>query len=290
MLNDSFIPVAIDQWYERRQKDAKGEFYRKIAGQGPRNDFQLTTQGHYACDAAGKLYGFNGNHIDLTKLKSLLKKTLTEFDSATYADVKAIEVGTPDSRFNYTPPEDGLVCLVLSKVLGGYEEPKNVRDVAFQKSVGQDTFWIQTEEKKAIIKAVKENGEIPQAIKQRIARFHLVDNTRGEPSHWTAEQIESMTMEVADGVVTGSVKLETEDGKRGYAASLYGHIETTKDSVTRFDLVAEGEFFGQGPYTRWAPKGKFPLAITFKLVDGQAQENQAIPQGAKGWLGGYYNR
>ena len=40
MLRTQFIAVAIDQAYQRRQQDAEGEFYRKIAGQGPRNNFQ----------------------------------------------------------------------------------------------------------------------------------------------------------------------------------------------------------------------------------------------------------
>jgi hypothetical protein len=44
-LKSRFVPVALDQAYQRRQNDAEGEFYRKIAGQGPRNDFDDTTQG-----------------------------------------------------------------------------------------------------------------------------------------------------------------------------------------------------------------------------------------------------
>jgi len=47
MLQTRFVPVAIDQAYQRRQKDTEGDFYRKIAGQGPRNNFQGTTQGFY---------------------------------------------------------------------------------------------------------------------------------------------------------------------------------------------------------------------------------------------------
>ena len=53
MLKSRFIPVAIDQAYQRRQKDAEGEFYRKIAGQSPRNNFNSTTQGFYVATASG---------------------------------------------------------------------------------------------------------------------------------------------------------------------------------------------------------------------------------------------
>ena len=82
MLQEEFIPVALDQWYERRQQDAKGEFYRKIAAQGPRNDFEQTTQGHYVCDATGKLFGFNGNHCLLYTSPSPRDATLSRMPSS----------------------------------------------------------------------------------------------------------------------------------------------------------------------------------------------------------------
>ena len=47
MLQDQFVPVAFDQWYQRKQEDVEGRFYQKIANQGPRNDMNLTTQGFY---------------------------------------------------------------------------------------------------------------------------------------------------------------------------------------------------------------------------------------------------
>ena len=61
MLREDFVPVAIDQAYERRQKDNEGEFYRRIAGQGPRKDFDNTTQGFYVATAAGDLLLYNNN-------------------------------------------------------------------------------------------------------------------------------------------------------------------------------------------------------------------------------------
>jgi len=288
MLKEDFVPVALDQWYERRQKDAKGDFYRKIAGQGPRNNFEHTTQGHYACTASGKLLGFNNNHIDLTRVKSMLKKARNDFDADAYKDVTPIERGKLDPKYDLNPPADGLVVRVYSKILGGYEEPQDVRASVFQKSTGQDIFWIQADEKKALIKIVNEDGNVPAAIAQRIARFHLIDNTRGEPPRWTFEEIKSIKMTVKDGVIEGAVKLSTEDGNRGYDANLFGHVEVDGDSVTRFDLVAEGKFWGEGQHTGWAPKGKFPLAITFQITDPEETGNQAVPHGAKGWFGGYY--
>ena len=80
MLQTEFIPVAIDQAYQRRQKDTEGEFYRKIAGQGPRNNFQGTTQGFYIATPAGKLLLYNNNR-DPQKIRRLLTEKLAQFKS-----------------------------------------------------------------------------------------------------------------------------------------------------------------------------------------------------------------
>ena len=74
MLRTRFVPVAIDQAYQRRQQDAEGEFYRKIAGQGPRSNFQSTTQGFYIATAQGKLLLYNNNR-DPVKVQRLMKET-----------------------------------------------------------------------------------------------------------------------------------------------------------------------------------------------------------------------
>ena len=134
-LKEDFIPVAIDQWYERRQKDTKGDFYRKIAGQGPRKDFNRTTQGRYVCDSNGKLYAYNNNRGP-DRILEEMKKALASF-KADKIDSKAIKEEKKDPRFNFTAPENGLVLRVHSKVLDGYTPNDDWRDV-FQRSIGRD--------------------------------------------------------------------------------------------------------------------------------------------------------
>jgi hypothetical protein len=52
-------------------------------------------------------------------------------------------------------------------------------------------------------------------------------------------------------------------------------------------MVALGDFWGEGRYTRRAPSGKFPLAISFTLADGTDIADPLPPQAARGWLRGY---
>lgn len=283
MLKTRFIPVAIDQAYQRRQKDAEGEFYRKIARQGPRSNFNGTTQGFYIATAGGKLMLYNNNR-DVPKVRRLMKSRLAEFKKRGYAksDVKSIVRGKADARWNPRLPKGGLIVRVRAKVLGGYQPTTNKLRRIFQTALSRDNLWMTGHEHQALMK-----GEIPTALQKRIARYHLVDNTRGEPPMWRENEIRELKMTLKDGRLSGQVKLATADGKRGYDAELKGIVTVKNGKVVRFDIVALGKFHGEGRYTRRAPKGKFPLAIAFELADGSDVADKVPPQGARGWLRGY---
>ena len=286
LLQDRFIPVALDQAYQRRQKDAEGEFYRKIASQSPRKDFNNTTQGFYVADATGKLYFYNNNR-DPKKVQRLIRKSLREFNSSPLGKVATLRSDTQDERWNIEPPEGGLVIRVRAKVLGGYEPTEDRWKQIFHNSVSRDNLWVTQTEHEALVA-----GSIPISLQQRIARFHLVDNTRGEPPMWAAEDVRSLRMRLSDkGQMEGRVILRTARGgdgsDRGYEAELKGKVEISERKVSGLEIVCLGEFWGEGPYTKGAPEGKFPLAITFTLADGSDIADRVPPQGARGWIGGY---
>ena len=103
--------------------------------------------------------------------------------------------------------------------------------------------------------------DVPKAIAYRIARYHLCDNTRGEPPAWRLNQVRKATLRLTvegtdDGTVTlrldGEVLLATDaDPKRadrGFDARLLGHLRyhTEKRALERFDVVAMGEHWGEG--------------------------------------------
>ncbi len=249
MLKTRFVPVAIDQAYQRRQQDVEGEFYRKIAGQGPRHDFESTTQGFYIATAAGDLLLYNNNR-DPDKLRRLMQQKLREFASRPDPAVLATEVGSEsrDPRFNVSPPEGGLVVRVQAKVLGGYEPTEDRWRQIFQSALSRDNLWISASEHEALVR-----GEVPVALQTRIARFHLVDNTRGEPPMWKPDEIRQLLVQLDKRQLSGHVRLETAGGDRGYEAELKGVVEVKDGAVVRLDCVALGEFWGDGPFTRRGP-------------------------------------
>lgn len=278
LLKNKFVPVAIDQWYQRRQKDAEGEFYRRIAGQGPRNNFNATTQGLYIATADGKLLAFNNNRGP-ERIKRLLEQSLKGFQPA---PAPALKKGAADPRFDRTPPPGGLIVRVTAKVLGGYEETDDAWQRIFQSALSRDNLWIRKDEHEALVR-----GVLLDSLKRRIARFHLIDSTRGEPPMWEAAEIRKLELQLANGKLTGAVQLETKSGDRGYHADLAGVIKVENGRVVRLDMVAKGMHWGEGPVTRGAPKGKFPLAVAFTLARGDDEADRAPPQGSKGWLPDY---
>jgi len=278
MLQTRFVPVALDQAYQRRQKDAEGEFYRRIAGQGPRSNFNGTTQGLYIATADGTFLAYNNNRGP-DRVRRLMTKALDGFQPPKTAPIQR---GKPDSRYNPDPPEGGLVVRVRAKVLGGYDETDDPWQRIFQTALSRDNLWISKSEHQALVR-----GELPMSLQRRIARFHLVDNTRGEPPMWREQEIRRLDLSLDGGRLTGSVQLRTQNGDRGYDAELYGVVETAGGKVTRLDLVAKGAFWGHGPFTGRAPQGKFPLAVSFTVADGGEVADRIAPQGSRGWVRGY---
>jgi hypothetical protein len=112
-----------------------------------------------------------------------------------------------------------------------------------------------------------------------MARFHLVDNTRGEPPMWRPDQIHAAEATLRDGRLVGSVRIETPRGRRGYEASLLGQVNVEDGVLARFDIVVRGLAWGRGYFNGGAPSGKYPLAVRFALSKG-ARRFDAVPPGA----------
>lgn len=287
LLKSRFVPVAIDQAYQRRQKDTEGDFYRELVLQRPemaiRFDGSQTTQGFYIATAAGDLLLYNNNRHP-EKLRRLMKQKLGEFESnrGNVANVPALRAEKVDPRYNVQPPAGGLVIRVQAKVLDGYAPTENRWRKIFQSALSRDNLWITAAEHQSIVR-----GEIPISLQHRLARFHLVDNTRGEPPFWRPNEIRHCELKLVDGQLAGKVHLETANGKRGYQAELKGTLEVEDGAVVKFDMVALGDFWGEGRYTGGAPEGKFPLGISFTQADGSDVADRIPPQGSRGWLEGY---
>jgi hypothetical protein len=255
LLKTRFVCVGIAHNGAGRRKDAEGDFARKIIGKGG------TLQGLHVINTRGELVGYVYDFRPQSVL-AMLEKALKKF---TPVEAPPIDFTRKDNRF--VMPEDGLVVVVTARVLGGHDPVKSDRGTirydmenAWKTSLGREHLWVRKDEVRALVK-----GELPESLKKRIARYHLVDNTRGTPTGWSENEIRKLEMTLTDGRLKGTVHLETKDGSRGYQADLLGFVQARDGKVTRFDIVANGRFWGHGAYTPGAPKGRFPLAVGFTL-------------------------
>src|SRR5262245_12816551 len=123
MASEDYVPVAADDWYQRRREDAEGQFFRKVADQGPRKgEGGSTRQGIYALTADGKLLTYKNAGQNPAVMRDTLRDGLREWqklpdERRKPGAVKVEDAGKPDSRFARTPPPGALIVTVYTRIL-----------------------------------------------------------------------------------------------------------------------------------------------------------------------------
>ena len=282
LLKEDFIPVAADDWYQRRRKDAEGEFFRKVANQGPRSSGG-TRQGHYVFSPDGTLLGYNNNRGAGRRLK-MMRESLKKWEALPEKAKTAVvgERGKVDERYARALPDDVQVIKVFTRVL----EKKEGKLVALvEKKMGTltavDHLWFKKDEVKELLELVKNGGgEFPKGLARRVARFHLNDNTRGEALSWRKEEIRSMKLEVSsEGLVSGRFSIKSGNEKMGYEGEIRGRLSFAPDGgLSVFECLVIGEHWGEGPWTKGARPGRSPLGQVFRLTPATSSHDQIPPQ------------
>lgn len=321
MATKDCIPVASDDWYNRRKRDAEGDFFRSVSNQGPRKHKGVggsTRQGMYILTASGKLLGYR-NNWDPNNMRWEIKKALKQFAALPASERAPGAVKVPDldpsklDKGYYRPiPKGGLVIRVHTRLIekdgnGGFTTCSELPSGVLGLMSSRDHLWIQANEWKALVPNDAKVGDsmaIPAKVAERINRYHLVDNTRGEPPFWTREQVRSSDMQmkvtsVTDAKITmqltGKSVMATdadlEKAKMSFKVVLEGTIEIDRSTshITRFDVLALGEHRGGGRYTDKARPGVSPIGMVFELIDPKTPKDNVPPQAARE-IGAYYGR
>lgn len=316
MATEDYVSVAADDWYQRRRRDAEGEFFRSVANQGPRQgEGGSTRQGIYCLTASGKLLGYRNAGRNPGAMREVLAEGLKRWDELEDSIRRPGAIAVPDhgpadERYFREPPRNGLIVKVharaLDKTAGGQLADAACR-VGGGDEASRDHLWLTETEWRSLIPDSAKPGltfPLPPAMAERIARFHLIDNTRGEPPMWRRDEVRKkdlqLTVERADPEhivlrLAGEALLATHANYflagRGYDVQLLGYIQydRPKDQIVRFDLVALGDHWGQGTFTRGARPGRTPLGITFELANGNSPADRVAPQAARN-IAEYFGR
>jgi hypothetical protein len=311
LINSRFVALACNDWYLRRQEDAAGNFWRRVSSQGPNNgQGGSTRQGRYVFTVAGKLLGFNNNRGP-ERLLQTLRESLKAWDALPVADRTADAEQAPDRRdpqFDRHPPEGGLILKVYSRTLdendGGWtrlsapaaDSGENFHERGH--GAARDHLWIRAAEWKALIPPADAKAgmryPVPEPLARRIVRFHLHDNTRGEPTPWNHADVRQANLELVVVApeklhLAGAYHLETPSGNRGHTGRIFGNIVCHDGIITDWKMTALGDHWGEGRYTPNARPGRTPLGHAFELVSGADPADRIAPQGTH-WLEQYYDQ
>jgi len=309
LINENFIPVAENDWYQRRRQDAVGEFFRNVADQGPRKgQGGSTRQGHYTLTADGKLLGYNNNRgagrhagmIDaaLKKWQQLPK----ESRAPGAVKVPLLKPDQLDKKYARLMPEGTVVLKTSTRLLkqNGIlfsALPKDENSHGWGHLAAHNQVWLQAKEIEQLraLDSAKPVA-LPKPIAFRLMRFHLLDNTRGEPSFWSRKDVSEFTLTVRTPkgkplrrTIEGRVLLEHGE-ERGYDVKLLGHIDlaATGNTLTDVQIVALGDHWGRGTYTPGARPGRTPMGIAFSLSDMEKDPAAKVPPQGSNWLDGYF--
>lgn len=302
-LKTGFVPYAGDKWYLNRQQDADGRFLARLAAQ---RDGAIkkadAPQGVYVATPGGVLLAYDHFRPNAESFLALLDRaTAAAQRQATepIVDAAAGDAAPADPRFRRNPPPGGQVLNVYTRIPLAQTETVWTPNQA----TGRDHLWLTEGDLRALRPPEWRAGArypVPPALAARIARFHLVDNVRGEPPFWAASDLQAsnLFLSVEDAAarrvrLEGTVRLMSSNGgaPRTFEARVQGYLAWSKaadggnvdeERLDRFDWLAWGEASGEGPYTKGAPAGRFPLVIAASLAPANDVAAQTVPpQGSR---------
>lgn len=306
MCSEDFVPVAGDDWYQRRRQDTEGQFFRTLADTaGKRGVGGGTRQGMYMFAADGTYLAYRNGGADPRGMAETMRQALADFKRLPPAKRTAggIVVAPPakvDEEFARTPPANGLIVNVYGRVLdfkdGEYR--RGTQDQAGGEKAARDHLWLTADEVKQIAPAKTTPGfryPLPEKVAERICRFHLLDNTRGEPVLWGRGDIRAkrFTLKVVSSAPEGvTLRLEGEavmasdadvaKAERGFDVRLLGELRyvPTKGTFDKFDVLAVGSHWGETPHAGKARPGKSLLGVSFEIAPDRPSD-KVPPQGVR---------
>jgi hypothetical protein len=273
-LQKDFIPFAGDiSEYAWRRTEASRWFMQHGGMVNYKIRSADSVQGFYTMGADGTAYGFS-NVRGAKTVNGLLTDAFNRFYANRPPKVE-IKVDKPKQFANSPEPASTDVVRVFTRV-----RPVPLAANSLNKGVGRDHLWVLGSDLKQIAAAGASGSafQMPESLRMRIARFHLLDNVRGQPDPWQISEVKKASIRVTpvgrsgpDMVykLDGSFAMRTSDGKRGLEGTLKGELEVdvAKNRVTWLRVISDATAWGESKFTAHGPVGKYPLIIAMLNVD-----------------------
>ena len=260
-----------------------------------------TRQGIYVCSPSGKLLS-SINSLDPDKVLESIRGGLKKWESLTPVERTLVsgEEIEPNHRWEDNYPVGGLVLTSVNTDLPS-DPPRTEERTGLW---NLDHVWFSKTEARRWLSADPQEGEtypLPEDLANRLFRFHLVDNVRGQTLPFAPQeikdskisiQIEERQKSIVRMSITGTSRAVAHGewllGKNDWTPNYpLNHGMTSKilgtatydlnsDSFTKFEMVAIGERFGktENNSRRSAPDSSH-VGFLFTLSGGGPSERIA---------------
>lgn len=289
LARERFVCAADEVWRLQRGSEADCVFFQKAVNGGKRITDRGTRQGTWVFAPDGTLLG-RINTRKIEDVRALLEASLTAF-AALPETARRLPEGvelTPGHRWEDSCPADGLVLVRTARDLA----PEGLAG-ARPSTWNRDFAWFSRAE---IAEATRDLGVGDRRawplLARRLARFHLVDNVRGQTIPYADEEVERAhlvatvtarvgnalvlrlegeTLAVAGGpwLLGDNLWKPTQEHPHGIETRLRGRAVLDSDAgrFTSFELVAVGRRFGvTDNNARWREPEASRLAFALTLA------------------------
>jgi hypothetical protein len=252
-IRTGFIPVTGNTWVLQFQKGPVRDWFTGMADRTRSSQLKRqrresgtddTVQGFFIAGADGTSYGWD-NDFRPEGMLQFIDQGLRRFRRNPPRPVTFTR-SDPGSQ-TATPSSVAVVRVFtrLAAVPGGR---------APEKGVQRDTLWLYADELRTL-RDLARGGRpfaLPPTLAARIARFHLVDNVRGEPDMWRPGEVEQVSFK-STGVrqvgpayevsFRGDYDLHRADGRRSLNGRIEGEItlDVRTARLIRFRAYADGK-------------------------------------------------
>ena len=189
-LARQFVPAADEVWRLQRGADPECLFFQRAVNGGKPITDDGTRQGIWVIAPGGKLLA-HVNSANPEHVAGMLEKGLAAWHELPAAERRLSAEATiePTHRWDSFAPQDGLILERIVRDLPASLDPAE----APRRPWNRDFAWFTKDEARAWLPADPQPGAVqavPAASVERLARFHLVDNVRGQTIPYAAEDLE----------------------------------------------------------------------------------------------------
>ncbi len=250
------MPVLVDvSIFHAGPKRMKGTLEEAFTSDPPASlggELSGPVQGMFCLDLEGRVLGGQKYRYSGSGNRDHLEAALADFrQSRGQKEGEAPKAVATRGRLAQTVPYS-LACpkgAAVARVTNRFLDPGRPKKWSqnlgskeiveqYEGAMGRDVLWIRKDEVDQLV-----GGRLPESLLKRLAIFHARNTTYGQyGGSWEAKDLKTMDLKLDAGRVSGTIILEHAKPLRFYRASVTGFVEAKGPTLTRFDLILQGEW------------------------------------------------